>query len=358
MDFVLGLPRTRKGCDSIFVVVDRFSKMAHFIPCYITDDATHVADLFFREIVRLHGVPNTIISDHDAKFLSHFWRNLWVQLGTKFLFSTTCHPQTDGQTEIFNRTLSTMLRAVLKKNIKLWEEYLPHVEFAYNRSMHSTTKMCPFEIVYGLMPRAPIDLMPLPTSEKLNFDAKQRAELMLKLHEITKQNIERMNSKYKLAGDKGRKQLIFEPGELVRLHLKKDRFPTLRKSKVLERINDNAYKLDLPVDFRVSPTFNIADSKPYLGEDDELEPRTTQMQEGKDDEDIATNDTSTPTPVSTSPTPLGSITCARARWLTHQVSSLLSSGSSYLENGDTCTLALLRNNGLDRKGRGIAQSGF
>jgi hypothetical protein len=190
-----------------------------------------------------------------------------------------------------------MLRAVLKKNIKLWEECLPHVELAYNRSMHPTTKMCPFEIVYGLIPRAPIDLMPLPTSEKLNFDAKQRAELMLKLHETTKENMEHMNSKYKLTGHKGRKQLIFELGELVWLHLRNDRFPTLRKSKfmpwadgpfkVLERINDNAYKLDLRVDFGVSPIFNIADFKPYLGKDDELELRMTQIQEGKDDEDIS-----------------------------------------------------------------------
>jgi hypothetical protein len=203
MDFVLGLPRTRKGRDSIFVVVDRFSKMAHFIPCHKTDDAVHIADLFFREVVRLHGVPNTIVSDRDAKFLSHFWRTLWRKLGTKLLFSTTCHPQTDGQTEVVNRTLSTLLRAVLKTNLKMWEECLPHVEFAYNRSLHSTTKMCPFEIVYGLLPRAPIDLMPLPTSEKMNFDAKQRSELMLKLHETTKENIERMNAKYKLAGDKG-----------------------------------------------------------------------------------------------------------------------------------------------------------
>jgi hypothetical protein len=120
-------------------------------------------------------------------------------LGTKLLFSTTYHPHTDDQTKVVNRTLSTILRAILKKNIKLWEEYLPHVEFTYNRSVHSTTKMCPFEIVYGLLLHAPIDLIFLPNSKKLNFDAKQCAELMLKLHETTKENIERMNS-----NDKGR----------------------------------------------------------------------------------------------------------------------------------------------------------
>jgi hypothetical protein len=183
-----------------------------------------------------------------------------------------------------------MLRAILKKNIKMWEECLPHVEFAYNHSLHCTTKMCLFEIVYGFLPRALIDLMPLPSSKKLNFDATQRAELMLKLHETTKENIERMNAKYKHIGDKGRKQLDFEPGDLVWLHLRKERFSNLRKSKlmpradgpfkILEKINENAYKLDLPTDFEVSTTFNIANLKPYLREEDELELRTTQMQQG------------------------------------------------------------------------------
>jgi hypothetical protein len=144
MDFFLVLPRTKRGRDSVFVVVDRFSNMAHFIPCHKSDNASHVADLFFTEIVRLHGVPDTIVSDRDAKFLSDFWRTLWFKLGTKLLFSTICHPQMDGQTEVVNRTLSTMLWAVLKTNLKLWEKCLPH-----------------------------IDLLPLPPSEMTCFDASQ-----------------------------------------------------------------------------------------------------------------------------------------------------------------------------------------
>jgi hypothetical protein len=251
---------------------------------------------------------------------------LWAKLGTKILFSTTCHPQTDGQTEVVNMTLSTMLRAVLKKNIKMWEECLPYVEFAYNRSLHSTTKMCPtkmclFKIIYGFLPRAPIDFMPLPSSKKLNFDATQCAELMLKLHETTKENIECMNAKYKISGDIGRKHLDFAPSDLVWLHLRKEWFPDLRKSKlmpradgmfkVLKKINENAYKLDLSVDFGVSHTFNIIYLKPYLGEKDELELRMTQIQEGEDHVDINTSDTSTPTHDQIS----GPITWARAHQL-------------------------------------------
>jgi hypothetical protein len=174
-----------------------------------------------------------------------------------------------------------MLRAVLKKNLKMWEDCLPHIEFAYNRSLHSTTKLCPFKVVYAFVPRAPIDLLPLPSTVQHNFDATQHAEHILKLHATTKENIERMNAKYKISGDKGRKHIVFDVGDLVWLHLRKDRFPDLRKSKlmsraagpfkVLEKLNDNAYKVELPAEFgTVSPTFNIADLKPYFGEEDEL----------------------------------------------------------------------------------------
>jgi hypothetical protein len=139
-------------------------------------------------------------------------------------------------------------------------------------------------------PRAPIDLLPLPPSKIACFDASQRYEFIFKMHEITKLHIEKMNKKYHIAASKGCKEVKLEPGDLVWLHLRKERFSELRKSKLMSRaagpfkffakINDNAYKLELPPEFGVSPNFNILDLRPYLGEEDEIPSRTTSMQEG------------------------------------------------------------------------------
>ena len=112
--------------------------MAHFVACNKTSDATHVADLYFKEIVKLHGIPKSITSNQDSKFLSHFWRTLWKKLGTKLQFNSTQHPQTDGQNEIVNRSLGAMLRSLVKKNIREWESLLPHAEFVNNRSTSQT----------------------------------------------------------------------------------------------------------------------------------------------------------------------------------------------------------------------------
>jgi hypothetical protein len=334
MDFVLGLQMTRKKRDSIFVVIHRFSKMAHFIPCNKSDDASHFANLFFREILRLHGVPKTIVSDRDVKFVSYFWKTLWAKLGTKLLFSTTCHPQTDEQTEVVNRTLSMLLRTMVKKNLKDCEECLPHVEFAYNRAVHSTTNLCPFEIVYAFKPIAMIDLLPLPLQERTNMEASERAAYIKKIHEKTKEAIELKAVRKATSMNKHRKIVLFESGDLVWIHLRKERFLEQRKSKlmprgdgpfrVLAKINDNAYKIDLPPSYGVSNTFNVADLLPYTSEDTS-ESRTTPFQGEEDDTTTPLSNTlqpprhttSTQVQPTSSPTQTfdGPITCSRAKKL-------------------------------------------
>jgi hypothetical protein len=163
-----------------------------------------------------------------------------------------------------------------------------------NRAVYST-KVSPFQVVYGFNPHALIDLLPLPMGQKIHLDAKEQTELIPNLHITTKENIEKMNKRYQEAGSKGWKKVKLDPRDLVWLHLIKDHFPELRKSKlmprvvgpfkIIEKINNNAYKLELPPEFGVSPTFNIANLKPIFGED-ELELRTTPLQDGEDDEDI------------------------------------------------------------------------
>jgi IS30 family transposase len=139
MDFFLGLPRTQKGSDSIFVVVDRFSKMAHFILFQMTNDSTHIGNFFSREVVRLHGLLRSIVLDRDTKFVGHFWRTLWKRLGMKFSFSSSYHPQTDGQTELVNKSLKNLLRSLVIEQGRQWDQILAQEEFAFNNSLNRLT---------------------------------------------------------------------------------------------------------------------------------------------------------------------------------------------------------------------------
>jgi hypothetical protein len=197
MDFVLGLPRTQRGCDSIFVVVDRFSKMAHFIPCQKTSDATHVANLFFKEVVRLHGLPRSIGSDRDTKFVGHFWRTLWKKLGIDLSFSSAYHPQTDGQTEVVNKSLGNLLRSLVTEHHNQWDQILPQAEFAYNDSPNRSTGKSPFQILYGMQPRGVSELRDLEQSEIRSAGAEDFVAEMQKLHSQIRGQLQRSSQEYK-----------------------------------------------------------------------------------------------------------------------------------------------------------------
>eukprot|EP00253_Pinus_taeda_P030577 PITA_30577 len=155
MDFITGLPKTKKNNDSIFVVVDKLSKAAHFIPVQSTYRAAQIAHIFMQNVFKLHGLPKTIISDRDVKFTSTFWKTLFAELGTQLNFSTAYHPQTDGQTERVNQMVEDMLRACVMQQPTRWEDYLHLVEFAYNNGYHTSTQMSPFEVMDGRKCRTP-----------------------------------------------------------------------------------------------------------------------------------------------------------------------------------------------------------
>ena len=156
MDFITGLPRSNRGHDSIWVIVDRLTKVAHFIPVNTTYRGHQLADLYISRIVSLHGVPKKIVSDRGTQFTSRFWKSLHEALGTKLAFSTTYHPQTDGQTERVNQILEDMLRACVLSYGSKWEDCLPFAEFSYNNSYQSSLQMAPFEALYGKKCRTPL----------------------------------------------------------------------------------------------------------------------------------------------------------------------------------------------------------
>ena len=148
-DFITKLPRTQKRHDSIWVVVDRLTKAAHFIPTKSTRIAEYLVELYINNIVRLHGIPKEIVSDRDPLFTSHFWEAFQKVMGTQIKLSTAYHPQTDGQSERTNQTLEDLLRACILDWGENWEKHLAFAEFTYNNSYQASIGMAPFEALYG-----------------------------------------------------------------------------------------------------------------------------------------------------------------------------------------------------------------
>lgn len=277
IDFVVGLPKTQRHFDFVIVIVDRFSKMSHFIACKKTNDAIYIANLYFREVVRLHGVLKSIVSDRDVKFLSHFWQTLWKKFDTTLNYNTIAHPQTDGQTEVTNRTLGNLIRCLSGTKPKQWDLALAQAEFAFNNMKNRSTGECPFKIVYTKQPRLTLDLTSLPTTVNLDKEAERMIGDIEKLHKEVYDHLVQTTYSYKKSADKKRRQAEFSKGDLVMIHLRKNRFPTgtynklkdkqIRPFPILEKYGDNAFKIGLPLDIHIHPVFNVADLKPYHAPD-------------------------------------------------------------------------------------------
>jgi transposase InsO family protein len=157
MDFIVGLLRTAKGFDSIWVIIDRLTKIAHFLPVKVKYTLSTYVELYIARILSLHGVPKTMVSDRGPQFISKFWEELHKSLGTKFLHSSAYHPQTSGQTERVSQILEDMLQACVLEFPQKWIECLPLAEFSYNNSYQESIKMAPFEALYGRRCRTPLN---------------------------------------------------------------------------------------------------------------------------------------------------------------------------------------------------------
>jgi len=274
MDFVTGLPKSVKNHDAIWVIVDRLTKSAHFLPIRMTLNIDQLAQLYVKEIVRLHGVPTSIVSDRDPRFISRFWKSLHVAMGTKLNFSTTYHPQTDGQSERTIQTLEDMLRACVLDLSGNWENHLPLVEFAYNNSFQATIGMSPYEALYGRRCRSPVYW----------DEVGERRILGPELIEKTVEAIDKIRLRIKAAqdrqksyADQRRKDLEFEIGEKVFLKVAPMK-GTIRFGKrgklrprfigpfeILEKVGNVAYRLALPPELSaVHNVFHVSLLRKYI----------------------------------------------------------------------------------------------
>ncbi|KAL0534025.1 hypothetical protein IC582_028302 [Cucumis melo] len=274
MDFITGLPRTLRGFTVIWVVVDRLTKSAHFVPGKSTYTASKWAQLYMSEIVRLHGVPVSIVSDRDARFTSKFWKGLQTAMGTRLDFSTAFHPQTDGQTERLNQVLEDMLRACALEFPGSWDSHLHLMEFSYNNSYQATIGMAPFEALYGKCCRSPVCWGEVGEQRLMG------PELVQSTNEAIQKIRSRMHtaqSRQKSYADVRRKDLEFEVGDKVFLKVAPMRgvLRFERRGKlsprfvgpfeILERIGPVAYRLALPPSLStVHDVFHVSMLRKYV----------------------------------------------------------------------------------------------
>ena len=255
MDFITRLPRTRSGYDSIWVVVDRLTKVAHFIPVKTTYTSAQLAKIYMSKIVCLHGVPRKVVSDRGTQFTSKFWRQLHESLGTRLEFSTAFHPQTDGQTERVNQILEDMLRACALDYGSSWDDNLPYAEFSYNNSYQASLKMAPFEVLYGRKCRTPLMWDEVGERQFFGPDLIKDAEEKVKL---IRDRLKIAQSRQKSYADAKRKEVTYEVGDRAYLRVSPlrgiKRFGIKGKLaprfvgpyKILERRGEVAYQLELP----------------------------------------------------------------------------------------------------------------
>ena len=304
MDFLGGLPRTKRGYDYLFVVVDRFSKMICLMPCKKTIKGEEAARLFFQHVWANFGLPTSIISDRDSRFLSTFWKALWYMMDTRLNRSTAFHPQTDGQTEVVNRTLVHLLRGYNARHPKTWDESIPYIQFAYNRALHGSTGKAPFEVCLGYLPQGPLDLVFTPQGDGSGKELAEATraykflEHIRKVHAEVEDNLKKSQLKYKAIHDRHRVPSTFQVGDLVWLHLGKDRLKGEGRKlkpirygpfKIIKQYGDNAFQLELPPYMQLYSVVNVEHLKHFepsmLDEDEEsitLLPPMEELELGKE----------------------------------------------------------------------------
>src|SRR5512142_529001 len=274
MDFITGLPRTSSGHDSIWVVVDRLTKVAHFIPVHTTYTGKRLAELYLARIMCLHGVPRKIVSDRGSQFTSKFWQKLQEELGTRLNFSTAYHPQTDGQTERVNQILEDMLRACALDFGGAWDKSLPYAELSYYNSYQASLQIAPSEALYGRKSSTP--LFWDQTGERQLFRTEVLAEAEEKVR-IIRERLRIAQSRQKSYADNRRRELTFEAGDYVYLRVTPlrgvHRFQTKGKLaprfvgpyKILERRGEVAYQLELPSNMiGIHDVFHVSQLKKCL----------------------------------------------------------------------------------------------